>query len=151
MNILKVSKGIVKILVCVGINLLGRYLAMIMNLPFWLDSIGTMIIAIWMGPVAGAVCGSLSNISLQIIESNALPYLPVSVAVGVFLGLLYPKERATYIKIVSAAVLTGVIAALISTPINLYIYGGRTGNIWGDGFMDMISRDVNVPILTSFL
>ncbi len=151
MNILKSWKGIVKIILCVGINLAGRYLAMDLNLPFWLDAIGTIMVAIWLGPVAGAVCGCLSNITLQIIESNALPYLPVSVAVGVFLGLLYPKERATYLRIVSSAVLTGLISALISTPINLYIYDGRTGNIWGDGFMDMIARDVNVPILTSFL
>ncbi len=144
-------KGILIILVCVGINLAGRSLAMELNLPFWLDAVGTVIVGVCMGPVAGACCGCLSNITLQIIEKNALPYLPVSVAIGVFLGLLYPREKVAHLKVVSAGVLTGLISALISTPINLIIYGGRTGNIWGDGFMDMIERDVHVPIITSFL
>ncbi len=33
----------------------------------------------------------------------------------------------------------------------MYFFDGRTGNIWGDGLIDMISRDVNVPIVCTIL
>ncbi|WP_197029594.1 ligand-binding sensor domain-containing diguanylate cyclase [Butyrivibrio sp. AE3004] len=142
------------IAVCVFINLIGRSFAEHFQLPFWLDSIGTIITAIELGPVGGAVCGAFSNILLGIITVNikTLAYLIVSVCIGVSVGLFYPKASTqTAFKVASTAVLTGIVAVAVSTPMNLYLYGGRTGNIWGDGLIDMIARDVNVPVLCTCL
>ena len=48
-------------------------------------------------------------------------------------------------------VMTGVLAAVISTPLNLLIYAGKTGNVWGDTLMDMLSTDIKVQVINTFL
>ena len=72
--------------VCILINLIGRKAAATLQLPFWLDAIGTLIAAIQLGPVYGAVCGAALNILLGIGSSNQLTnfsYIIVSVGIGV--------------------------------------------------------------------
>jgi energy-coupling factor transport system substrate-specific component len=151
MKKLKSWKSINIILICLCINIIGRQIAQSFNLPFWLDAIGTIAVAIELGPIAGAICGMATNIIASSGDFVALPYLLVSAGIAITAGLFYPKNNVTQLKIFNAAVMTGLVATLISTPINLKMYGGRTGNIWGDALMDMISRDVQVPIITSFL
>ena len=151
MKKLKSWKSINIILICLCINIIGRQIAQSFNLPFWLDAIGTIAVAIEINPIAGAICGMATNIIVSSGDFVAFPYLLVSAAIAITAGFLYPKNNVTQLKVFNAAVMTGLVAALISTPINLKMYGGRTGNIWGDALMDMISRDVQVPIITSFL
>jgi energy-coupling factor transport system substrate-specific component len=151
MRRLKSWKSWIILLLCLCINVAGRSLASALNLPLWLDAIGTIVAAVELGPVAGAICGILLNLVTSSGDPLAFPYMAVSAGVGISVGLLYPREKVTNLKIVTAAILTGLVAALISTPINLIIYQGNTGNEWGDGFMNMIARDVHVPLITSFL
>jgi energy-coupling factor transport system substrate-specific component len=141
--------------VCILINLIGRKAAATLQLPFWLDAIGTLIAAIQLGPVYGAVCGAALNILLGIGSSNQLAnfsYIIVSVGIGVSVGMFYPKAGShNMFKVLSTAVFAGFIAVILSTPLNIFFYDGRTGNVWGDGLIDMLSRDINVPVVCSFL
>ena len=54
--------NIILILLGTMINLLGRWVADSLSLPFWFDSVGTFLSAILLGPVAGAISGGLMNI-----------------------------------------------------------------------------------------
>ncbi len=139
------------ILICVGANLLGRSLAVSLELPFWLDSFGTIFTAIEFGPVAGAICGLLTNLITSSGDPDSLPYVLVSIGIGASVGVLYPRKKFEHFKLMSTGVLTGLIAAVLSTPINLVIYDGATGNAWGDALMGMLSRDIQVQVINSFL
>ncbi|RKM59966.1 diguanylate cyclase [Butyrivibrio sp. CB08] len=139
------------ILFCICINVLGRNLALKLELPIWLDAVGTIVAAIGYGPFVGAFCGVVANIIASAGDVMAFPYLLVSAGIGITVGLFYPRTNLSYLKCTSAAVLTGIVSALLSTPLNLIMYNGRTGNIWGDALMDMISLDIQVPLLTSFI
>ncbi|WP_024866289.1 diguanylate cyclase domain-containing protein [Butyrivibrio sp. FCS014] len=119
--------------------------------PVWFDAVGTIMVAIKLGPVAGALCGILFNLVISFGDPVALPYMLVSAGIGVAVGMLYPREDRDYFGFISAAVLSGVVAALISTPINIIMYGGRTGNAWGDGLIDNIALYMDIPVLNSFL
>ena len=151
MNKVKPGVSIFVIIICVALNLLGRTIASGYEIPFWFDSIGTILAAVVLGPVAGAICGVLLNAIISFIDPVSLPYMAVSVAIGVSVGVFYPRKKRNVFKAVSTMVMTGIIAALISTPLNLIIYDGRTGNAWGDSFMDMLSGDIQVKVLNSFL
>ncbi len=139
------------ILICVLLNLLGRSVAYHLQLPIWLDSVGTIVAAICHGPLVGVICGILLNVITSLYDGVALPYMLVSAAIGIVIGLLYPRGKRNPFRAVSTMVITGFVAAIISTPINLIMYNGNTGNLWGDALMEMLSRDVHVPGLISFL
>ncbi|WP_026509080.1 diguanylate cyclase [Butyrivibrio sp. LC3010] len=142
------------ILFCIAINLCGRSITSHVELPFWLDSIGTLIAAIQLGPLGGAICGAALNIILGITSggSTTMAYALVSVGIGISVGIFYPKASYyTVFRVMATAVFAGFVAVFLSTPLNMIFYSGKTGNAWGDGLIDMISRDVNVPIICSFL
>ena len=139
------------IALCVVIDYLGKITAEKLMLPIWFDTVGTMITAIELGPVAGAICGAVFNVVATPVDSMTLPYMLVSAGIGAFIGVFYPRKKVDSFRLVSAGFASGVIAAMISTPINLYTYGGLTGNMYGDALMEMISRDVQVPVVTTFL
>src|SRR5690625_5492477 len=37
-------------------------------------------------------------------------------------------------KAIVTGLLVGLIAATVSTPLNIIFWGGQTGNVWGDAF-----------------
>ena len=82
-NKLKSWVGWFVIVICVGLNLLGRTIASGYEIPFWFDSIGTILAAVVLGPIAGAVCGLLLNAIISFADPVSLPYMAVSIAIGV--------------------------------------------------------------------
>ncbi len=151
MKALRSWKSWVLIVLGILVNLLGRGIAQSLKLPMWLDALGTIFVAIELGPLAGAICGSILNVITAFEDPKVLPYMLVSIGIGVSVGVLYPRKSIEHFRVLSAGVVTGLVASILSTPINLLVYGGETGNIWGDALMVMLSRDIQVPIIISFL
>ena len=147
----KLLASIHVIIICVLLNLAGRSIATSLSLPFWLDSIGTIAAAVTLGPIAGALCGLLLNVIISALTPESLPYMVVSIAIGLSVGFFYPKKKASAFRAVSSMVMTGLISAIISTPLNIVMYDGVTGNEWGDTFMDMISNEIHVQVIITFL
>ena len=143
------------ILFAIGIllNFLGRYIASSLALPFWLDAIGTLVVAILLGPIGGAACGAVTNMIIGIGDWETTAYAIVSIGIGFSVGYYFPKKnpRLNMFAVISTAVFAGIVAVILSTPLNMVFYGGRTGNIWGDGLIDMLSRDIKVPLLCTIL
>ena len=145
-------KSILIILMGVIINLAGRFLAQALILPLWLDSIGTLLSAVLLGPLAGAITGAVMNLLVSLSNSVSGWYAIVSIAVGISAGLTFPRERKRdAFSVLASSVLTGVVAVFMSTPLNLFFYKGYTGNVWGDGLVDMLARDINLKWFCSFL
>ena len=145
-------KSIGLILLGIVINLAGRKLAQRLSLPFWMDSIGTLTAAISLGPLAGALTGGLTNLVLGIGSPVSLWYAIVNMAVGVTVGYFFPREKESdMFHVIATAMFAGFVAVVISTPLNVVLYSGYTGNIWGDGLVDMLARDIRVRFLCGLL
>ena len=134
------------------INYSGRFLAAKLNLPFWMDAVGTFLTAIQLGPIAGAVTGGMVNIILGFSNPVSFWYLLVNVGIGLSVGYFFPRKRKSdAFQAIATAVFSGLVAVVLSTPLNLIFYQGYTGNIWGDGLVDMLSQGINIRIVCSFL
>lgn len=126
---------IVLIPACIGINYLGKFFASLLKLPLWLDSIGTCIGACLGGPIIGAICGALNNLiyGLTTGDNITLVYALTSLFIGLVVGVM---ARLGFMDTIGKSILTavggGLAAVVVSTPLNIIIWGGMTGNSWGD-------------------
>jgi energy-coupling factor transport system substrate-specific component len=116
--------------VAIAINIVIGQIVVLLKLPVYLDSIGTVLVAALCGPWAGALTGMLSNIIWGLaIDPNAFPWFPVAFFIGLVAGLM---ANAGFFKSWWKVVVTGFVvalaAAIVSTPIAVYLYGGITAS-----------------------
>ena len=145
-----VKQNIVLIFVCIVINLLGKLIAQGFNLPLWLDAVGTCVAAYFAGPVGAVMAGAFGNLLFYFIEHSALVYMIVNIAVGLI--CCFCVKRGYLDKLTTAVMssfLIGVFAVVLSTPLNMYFYGGKTGNFWSDTFYDMLEWYGFSPVICS--
>ncbi len=73
--------------VAIAINIAIGQIVVLLKLPVYLDSIGTVLVGVICGPWAGAVTGALSNTIWGFaIDPNALPWWPVAFFIGYMAG-----------------------------------------------------------------
>ena len=118
----------------IGINYLGKLFAGILKLPLWLDSIGTCLAAVLAGPIVGAICGAANNIIYGLtMDPISTVYALTNIAIGIVVGILSYNGFMKNIKVcIITALITGLAAVAVSTPLNMIFWGGTTGNVWGD-------------------
>lgn len=118
----------------IGINYLGKLFAGVLKLPLWLDSIGTCLAAVLAGPIVGAICGAANNIIYGLtMDPISTVYALTNIAIGLAVGILAHKGFMKNIKLsLVTAVVAGLVAVVVSTPLNMAFWGGTTGNVWGD-------------------
>ncbi len=116
--------------VAIAINIVIGQIVVLLRLPVYLDSIGTVLVAALCGPWAGALTGALSNIIWGIaIDPNALPWWPVAAMIGYMAGRMAGWGFFNkWWKVVATGFVVAITAALVSTPIAVYLYGGITAS-----------------------
>ncbi len=116
--------------VAIAINIAIGQIVLLLKLPVYLDSIGTVLVGALCGPWAGALTGALSNTIWGIaIDPNSLPWWPVALFIGLVAGLCANAGLfKSWWKVVVTGFLVAITAAIISTPIAVYLYGGITAS-----------------------
>jgi energy-coupling factor transport system substrate-specific component len=143
------TASIVLIPIAIGINYLGKYIAGVLRLPLWLDSIGTVLSGMLAGPVIGAASGIINNV---IYGVTADPISTVYAVTGLMAGLFAAKGWFKDIKtVLLAGLIIGLVAATVSTPLNIIFWGGQTGNVWGDALYALLISNGQPRWLASFL
>jgi energy-coupling factor transport system substrate-specific component len=144
---------LVLIPVAVGINYVGKLFAQLLKLPLWLDSIGTVIASMLSGPIVGAISGAINNIIYGLtMDPISFVYALTSVAIGLTVGIMAYKGRINNLwRAVVVGLVVALVAAVVSTPLNVIFWGGQTGNVWGDALYAYLIAH-GVPVwLSSFL
>ncbi|WP_066393020.1 ECF transporter S component [Neobacillus mesonae] len=146
------TASLVLIPVAVGINYIGKFVAGILKLPLWLDSIGTVLAAMLGGPIVGALAGAINNIIYGFTDPISFVYAITSVAIGVAAGVLFYKGYiSSWGKAVVAGIIIGLVEKVISTPLNIGFWGGQTGNVWGDALFAFVLANTESTWLASLL
>lgn len=132
------------IMICIlglVINWSGKWLATITHAPLWLDSLGTCMVGFLYGPVAGMFCGLFTNLVYGILDHIALVYALTGSIIGFLIG--YYAKKGYYkdaFSTVTSSLTVGIACVVVSTPLNLIFWNGKSGNVWGDALFDMLSN-----------
>ena len=88
------TRVIVLIPIAIAINIiLGQTVSAALKVPIYLDSIGTILVAVLAGPIAGAITGGLANLIWTYVlpapfhSDYAAPFFIVAVAIGPVAGI----------------------------------------------------------------
>lgn len=132
------------------VNLLGRYLATAFQLPMWLDSSGTILIAYIYGPVCGGIVGLVNNIIYGIFVDQQSIYCFVGMVIGILSGVLSKKGAfETPFHVMTLGAQLSILCTILSSTINILFFGGVVGNVWADQIILMCVNN-DIPKLIAF-
>lgn len=139
------------VLMAIGIALnmaLGQLVTML-KLPVYLDSLGTMLVAVLCGPWIGGLTGLVTNLLWGLIQGpTAAFFAPVAAVIGIAAGLL---ARAGLFRTPWGAAIAGAIIAMalavVAVPIRIYLFGGVTGS--GADFLTAYLTKVGQDLFSS--
>lgn len=115
------------IALAIVINIVGSYIALGLHLPIYLDSMGTIMTAILLGPFYGLFPGVLSALVTGMTSDiYALYYMPVGIVLGVMTGFVFQKNKSNKLFVKSFCI--SVPASLISACITATVFGGITSS-----------------------
>lgn len=115
------------IALAIVINIVGSYIALGLHLPIYLDSMGTIMTAILLGPFYGLFPGVLSALVTGMTSDiYALYYMPVGIVLGVMTGFVFQKNKSNKLFVKSFCI--SVPASLISACITANLFGGITSS-----------------------
>lgn len=141
--------------VAIAINIAVGQIVALLRLPVFLDSIGTVLVGIICGPWAGALTGALSNTIWGLFNPDSLPWWPVAFFIGLVAGFCANAGLfKNWWKVILSGFLIALTAAITSTPIAVYLYGGITasGSSFITAYLLQTGQDVVSAVLsTSFL
>lgn len=114
-------------------DIIGGNVTLALKLPVFLDTIGTFVAAVVLGPWWGALAGTMANVVGGIVTplgTSNIPFLLANVAAALAWGYgiraLGMGRNALTFFLLNAVV--AVLVALVAAPIVLFVYGGATGH-----------------------
>lgn len=128
------NKKITAVQICliamaVCINVAGGQIALLLRLPVYLDSIGTILTGAMLGPVFGMMPNLLSGIVMGVTtDIYALYFAPVGMLTGLVTGLVCKKQIVKKTQIFTAAFLITVPGTIVSALICAGLFGGITSS-----------------------
>ena len=139
---------LVMIPVAIAINIAVGQLALLIKVPLYMDSIGTILVGVLAGPWAGALTGFLSNAiwTLAGWYIPAFAFAGVAAIIGARAGVFgragWPN---VWWKAILAGLITGLTAAILSAPIATYVFGGVMGS--GTDAIVALARSIGLDSL----
>jgi energy-coupling factor transport system substrate-specific component len=113
------------IVVCISINIGIGFIVSAFKLPFYLDSIGTILATFLGGPLIGIATGVLSVVIGSIYTPTLWAYAITAICIAVF---TWATIKLGYLRTLLATILggigLGIATAIVSAPITTYLFGG---------------------------
>lgn len=117
----------------------------LIKLPIYLDSIGTILVALLLAPdrIAAFFCAWAAGWASLAVSGLVNPFLPwfalTDVAIALVAALLVVGAASTFrarplrsaafaARVILCGVVLGIVSAVISVPVVVYLFGGVTGS-----------------------
>lgn len=108
----------------VAINFVCGQIAAALSLPFYLDTIGTIVIGALCGALPGVLVGLVSNLINAISFPVILCFAPISIIIGILAAVLSKRGFFKKIwKLILVVIIFGVIGGGLTAVINWIVYG----------------------------
>jgi len=136
------------VVVSILINFIGKHIAITYSLPVWLDSVGTILTAYYLGPVCGAIVGATGNIMYGYMDGIAAAYTVINMLTGIIAGIAADKDRfKNWFEVITVGAAIAIVSTICSTPLNLLVSQGYTSNMWGDGVVNLFKEWNYHPVI----
>ena len=80
------TKKVTLLALCIAMNMVGSWIGVMIKLPVYLDSIGTVMAGFAFGPVFGILAGVITALVNTISDPIALYFMPTQIIVGFTAG-----------------------------------------------------------------
>lgn len=146
------TKRLVMIALAIAINIAGSKLALFMSLPIYMDSIGTVLASILLGPVAGGTVGFLAGVISGIMgDIYALYFAPSGIIMGVLAGLLLHNKKRTFVSNIWKTFVFVLPGAAVTAITETILFGGVTSAVWTTVAIGALSHTFFSLFLSSFI
>lgn len=144
--------------IAIAINLVGANLALFLRLPIYLDTIGTLLIAVILGPWYAASTAFLSAlINWMTTDIFSLYYSPVAIVVAIITGILI-KRNCKSSSLLWKSLIISLPGTIIASVITVILFKGITSSgssiiaqfLHGIG-LDMTSSLILVQVGTDYM
>lgn len=144
--------------IAIAINLVGANLALFLRLPIYLDTIGTLLIAVILGPWYAASTAFLSAlINWMTTDIFSLYYSPVAIVVAIITGILI-KGNCKPSSLLWKSLIISLPGTIIASVITVILFKGITSSgssiiaqfLHGIG-LDMTSSLILVQVGTDYM
>lgn len=113
----------------VVMNIAGGQIALLLRLPIYLDSIGTLFISALYGPLLGMLPSFLSGLLLGMTSDiYSLYFAPVGILLGLLSGWVWKKKTSNHSWPFLAAIMITIPTSLCSACISAILFGGITSS-----------------------
>lgn len=107
----------------VAINIIGSAIALLLKLPVYLDSIGTIMSGMLFGPLYGAVAAIATGVINSTYDGYALAFTPVQLILGILAGVLIKLKSKKLIEQCMWTFVLSIPASIVSAIIVTYLFG----------------------------
>lgn len=126
-----------------------------LNLPLYVDSIGTILATLLLGWRMGAVVGVLGFVITSVfINPFAIYFVGTQIVIAAFTHIVGKRGWFKNIfKTIVSGVGLGIIAAIVSAPVIIFVFQGATGNgaaLLTSFFAKMGNQIINSVFLSGF-
>lgn len=153
------AKKLSIIALAIALNVVGGQIALLLHLPVYLDSIGTILIAVIYGPFYGILPPLLYGMVMGFtLDIYSLYFMPVGIILGLTTGIV---SRALNLRgrfIVPGALIITIPGTITSALITALLFGGITSSgstvivqILNKAGMGLTASVFVVQILTDYL
>ena len=142
------------LIICIGIlfNFAGKWIAVILRAPLWLDSIGTVFCACLFGPATGCLVGLLGFFLFSLLFPANLLYALSCIPISICASILYKKISFYDIfQLISAGILTALASIISLFLINIFSGNGIIENFWGDSLVSMLQQNGSKTYISLFI
>ncbi len=146
------AKKITLVAFAVAINIIGSKIALLFNLPIFLDSIGTMLAGMALGPIAGGLTALVGGLINGLLGDIYAIYFSFSgVLMGIIAGLLFYNKRIMISSILWKCLIVTVPASALSACIETFLFGGITSAAFTTFLVQALSQTALKLLGSAFL
>lgn len=138
------------IALCAVINIVGSNIALVLKLPVYFDSLGTVMCAVLFGPLYGMIPGLLSGLLVGFTtDIYSLFFMPAGILLGFVTGLIFHSERFDFSKrhLWLCAFLITLPSTLLASCISAFLFGGITSS--GSGILVQLLHKAGLNLTAS--
>lgn len=137
---MKSNKWLFIALLC-AINIVGSKIALLLGLPIFLDSIGTIFASSFMGPLAGMLTALVAGLINGVLgDIYAIYFAPSGILMGLLAGLMLYKKKVTFVGSLWRTAVITVPASALSALIETVLFAGITSSAFTTVLVQTLSK-----------